>query len=258
MMKRWKIIIEYKGTRYKGWQRQKGGLSTVQQCIEEALHGFCQQDITLYAAGRTDSGVHAKGQIAHFDLDYQHKSLTPFELTKAINAHLRDEDIRIVASYEVDDDFHARHSAKNKLYTYRIIRRSARPALERNMVWHFKRDLDVKAMADAASVLIGKHDFSTFRDSQCQSNSPIKTLNKLWVETHDYDDHGGKEILIHAEAQSFLHHQVRNIVGSLVMVGEGKWSKEDLKQALDAKDRTAGGPTAPADGLYLVRIDYPK
>lgn len=255
-MTRWKIIIEYKGTDYSGWQRQKDRIATVQQAIEEAIFGFCQQDITIHAAGRTDAGVHAKGQVAHFDLDYGDRNINSFELTKAINAHLRNKPVRIVSSQKVENDFHARFHASNKLYTYRILNRPSGPALEHGLLWHFKKKLNIKAMQEACEVLIGNHDFSTFRDTQCQAKSPIRTLDKLWIETLDYDKYGGIEIQFHAEALSFLHHQVRNMVGSLMMVGEGKWTKADLNSALKAKDRTAGGPTAPADGLYLVRIDY--
>lgn len=255
-MTRWKIIIEYKGTEYSGWQRQKDGVPTIQQAIEEAIYSFCQQDITIHAAGRTDAGVHARGQVAHFDLDYGNRALDGYDLTKALNAHLRKSRINIITAMPVDDDFHARFSATNKLYTYRVLNRPSPSAIDEGLLWHYKKSLDIPAMQDACEVLLGNHDFSTFRDSQCQSKSPIKTLDKLWIETLEYDDHGGTELRFHTEALSFLHHQVRNMVGSLMMVGEGKWTKDDLKTALEAKDRTAGGPTAPSDGLYLVRIDY--
>ena len=253
---RWKIIIEYLGTQYCGWQRQKEDIDTVQESIEKAIFNFCQQEITIHAAGRTDAGVHARGQTAHFDLDYGERSINGFELAKALNAHLRYEPIRIIHAEEVDESFHARHSATDKLYTYRIINRAAGVALEKELVWHIRRPLNTDAMNDAAQILTGFHDFSTFRDTQCQAQSPEKTLDKLWIEAKPYDNWGGTEILVHAQARSFLHHQVRNMVGSLSLVGEGKWSKQDLQDALDAKDRAAGGPTAPASGLYLVQVYY--
>lgn len=255
-MSRWKITIEYTGTDYAGWQRQEN-VPSIQQDIEEAITGFCQQHIRLNAAGRTDSGVHAQGQVAHFDLEYN-RDINGHSLAKAINAHLRKRPISIINAEKVNADFHARFSATNKLYTYRIINRPSPPALDQNKVWHFFRcKLDVSSMQQAAKLLIGHHDFTTFRASQCQSRSPEKTLGRLDVEEFEYDEFGGKEILIHAEAKSFLHHQVRNMVGSLVMVGEGKWPVEQMRTSLEAKDRTKGGPTCPADGLYLIRVDYP-
>lgn len=254
---RWKITVEYDGSGYAGWQRQEERLPTIQKTIEDALLKFCQQEITVHGAGRTDSGVHARGQVAHFDLDYGDRSLTGFDLAKALNAHIRPQPVAIVKAELVDDDFHARFAAKQKLYTYRIVNRRSFLALDQNRAWLVKKELDVDAMADAASVLVGKHDFTTFRDSGCQSKNPVRTVDSIDVEALSYDDFGGREIRFHVQGQSFLHFQVRNFVGSLKMVGEGKWTKKDLKQALDAKDRTKGGPTAPADGLCLVRIEYP-
>ncbi len=255
-LKRWKLTIEYRGTDYSGWQRQEAGIPSIQQAIEDALYAFCQQRLTLHVAGRTDAGVHARGQTAHFDLDYGARALTGMDLCKALNAHLRPQPVGILAAEEVPGDFHARFSAVNKLYTYRIVNRPAPPALDENLCWHVRKDLDVAAMAAAAKHLLGRHDFTTFRDSDCQAKSPEKTLDVLDIETHDYDGCGGREILIHARARSFLHHQVRNMTGSLVMVGEGKWLPNDMKAALEARDRTRGGPTAPPDGLYLVRVGY--
>jgi tRNA pseudouridine38-40 synthase len=183
--------------------------------------------------------------------------MQPFEITKAINAHLREQPISIVHTEETTEDFHARFSAKNKLYVYRILNRQAQPSIEAGRLWHIKRPLDVPAMHEAAKALHGQHDFTTFRDSQCQAKNPVRTLDRLTVTAHEYDPHGGIEIQIEAEAMSFLHHMVRNIAGTLTLVGEGKWSASDLETALKAKDRTKGGPTAPAHGLYLKRIDYP-
>lgn len=257
MTTRWKLTIEYKGTGYYGWQRQPN-VPSIQQAIEEAIAKFCQQDIRLHVAGRTDAGVHACGQVAHFDLDYGDRPLDGYNLMKAMNAHLRPQPISVIAAEEAADDFEARYHAVNKLYRYRIIQRPGFLALERELAWHFKRPLDVKAMQDGAQHLLGKHDFSTFRDAECQANSPVKTLDRLDITSRPYDECGGVEILVETEAQSFLHHQVRNMVGTLVLIGEGKWKPEDMKKALEAKDRKAGGPTAPADGLYLMRVDYPS
>lgn len=256
MTQRWKLTIEYVGTNYNGWQRQEPGVPSVQAAIEEAIRKFCQQDITIHVAGRTDAGVHAKGQVAHFDLDYGDRKLEGFDLAKALNAHLRPQPVSIVRAEPAHPEFSARFDAKNKFYQYRILNRSAFPAFEQGLVWHFKRPLDVAAMAEAARSLLGHHDFTTFRDSECQAKSPVRTLDRLDVLERPYDESGGREILIEAEGRSFLHHQVRNIVGTLVLVGEGKWRPADVKTALEARDRTKGGPTAPAEGLALVRVEY--
>lgn len=255
-MTRWKLTIEYKGTDFAGWQRQPDGILTVQQAIEEAVFRFSGQSITLYVAGRTDAGVHARGQVAHVDLTDFSKPMQPFEVAKAINAHMRSLPVSIIKAETVSDDFHARFSARNKLYQYRIINRSGRLALDLGLAWHCKKPLDTEAMQAGANYLIGHHDFTTFRDSQCQAQSPLKTLDRLDVITRPYDFADGTEILIETEGRSFLHHQVRNMVGTLVMVGEGKWRPEDVKIALEAKDRSRGGMTAPSDGLYLMRVDY--
>ncbi len=254
-MTRWKLTIEYDGRAFAGWQRQDD-VPSVQQSIEEAITGFCQRDIRLHAAGRTDSGVHGRGQVAHFDLDYGTRALTGFDLAKALNAHLGDAPVSILKAEEVHDEFHARFDAKNKLYTYRIINRPARPALDSGRAWHVKKPLDIDAMREGARYLIGHHDFTTFRDSECQAKTPVRTIDRFDIESFPYDEAGGIEIRLHTEARSFLHHQVRNMAGTLSLVGEGKWRPEDIKTALEAKDRTKGGPTAPPDGLYLVRIDY--
>lgn len=255
-MTRWKLTIEYVGTNYSGWQRQEEGVPSVQAAIEEAIRKFCQQDITIHVAGRTDAGVHAKGQVTHFDLDYGTRKLEGLDLIKALNAHLRPQPVCIISAETVPGDFHARFDAKNKLYQYRVLNRSAFPTFEQGRVWHFKKPLDVAAMAAGAKHLLGHHDFTTFRDSDCQAKSPERTLDRLEITEKDYDESGGREILIEAEARSFLHHMMRNIAGTLVMVGEGKWAPGDVKTALEARDRTRGGPTAPPDGLTLVRVDY--
>ena len=256
-MQRYKFTIEYKGTDYAGWQRQEaGGPATIQASIEDAIYGFSQQRLTIQSAGRTDAGVHARCQIAHADFKPLSKPMQPFEITKAINAHLMPQPISILKTEEVDDEFHARFSAKNKLYVYRILNRRSFPAIEKGLVWHIKHPLDAAAMREAASLLLGHHDFSTFRDGECQAKSPMRTLDRLDIIENEYDACEGREILIMAEAKSFLHHMVRNLAGTLSLVGEGKWSPKDVQAALEAKDRTKGGPTAPAAGLYLHRIDY--
>lgn len=248
-MKRWKITIEYNGAPFVGWQAQDNQLS-VQGAIETAIQKFCGQFIRIQAAGRTDTGVHARGQVAHFDLDYGDRPLEGFELAKAINAHLRPHPVTILNAQEVDTEFNARFSAKNKLYRYRIINRWTPLAIDEGFAWQFKRPLDAEAMHDAAQVLIGNHDFTTFRDSECQAKTPIRTLDRLDIRRQD------DEVIIETEGRSFLHHQVRNMVGTLSLVGEGKWTKADFIAAKEALDRTKGGITAPACGLYLMRIDY--
>ena len=255
-IQRWKLTIEYNGGPYAGWQRQESGISSVQFAIEEAIKKFCQQQITIHVAGRTDAGVHARGQVAHFDLDYGDRALTAYDLAKAMNAHLRPQPVAIVKAEPVPQVFHARFSAVNKLYTYRLVSRSAPVTIEKGYVWQTWRKFDVDSMRASAQYLLGQHDFTTFRDSECQAKSPIKTLDRLDIEDLDYDDYGGRELRFHVEGRSFLHHQVRNIVGTLALVGEGKWKPDDVKSALAQCDRTKGGPTAPPDGLYLMRVDY--
>ena len=253
--KRWKLIIEYSGTPFSGWQKQDNAPS-VQQAVEEAIEKFCQQRLTLHVAGRTDAGVHARGQVAHFDLDYGERDLSGFDLAKAINAHLRPRPVCVIAAREVDQDFHARFDARMKTYCYRILQRSAPPVLEKDRMWHIYYDIDVDAMREGAQFLLGHHDFTTFRDSQCQAKSPVRTVDELNIESFPYDMYGGKEISITAKAQSFLHHQIRNFAGTLALVGQRKWKPEDVKRALEARSRASGGPTAPACGLCLNEIEY--
>lgn len=254
---RWKLTIEYDGSGFSGWQRQEPGVPSVQETVEKAIEQFCQQQVTIHVAGRTDAGVHALAQVAHVDLDLVDR-YTGFHVVKALNAHLREVRIVVVAAETVADDFHARFSATNKLYTYRVINRPAPLAVEAGRAWVVHPDLDVSAMQAGALHLLGHHDFTSFRDSDCQAKSPIKTLDRLDIGTRTYDAHRGVEISFHAEARSFLHHQVRNMVGTLVQVGLGRFTPDDVRDILAARTRTAAGVTAPPDGLYLVRIDYPR
>ncbi len=245
-MVRYHIKIEYDGRPYVGWQRQINGLS-VQQFMEEAVNRFSGEPALLYVAGRTDKGVHALNQSAHFDLA---KSWPVDRVRDALNAQLRPNPIAVLSAEVVDEDFHARFSAKERAYMYRITNRRPPLTVDRGLSWWVPVSLDPAAMKEASVVLLGKHDFSTFRATACQAKSPIKTLDHLDVEWQ------GNEIRIYARARSFLYHQVRNIVGALKLVGEGKWTKADLIHALEQKDRRAGGPTVPADGLYLTDVIY--
>ena len=245
-MVRYHLKIEYDGRPYVGWQRQENGMS-VQQSIEEAVVRFSGEPASLFVAGRTDKGVHALYQSAHLDLA---KDWSCDRVRDALNAQLRPHPISILSAEIVDDEFHARFSAKERAYVYRITNRRTPLTVDRGLSWWVPVPLDLEPMRDAAEVLLGKHDFSTFRATACQANSPIKTLDQLDVTWE------GNEIRIYTRARSFLYHQVRNMVGSLKMVGAGKWTKDDLKKALDAKDRRAGGPTVPADGLYLTNVVY--
>ncbi len=246
-MPRHKLTIEYDGAPFVGWQRQANGRS-VQQAIEEALQRLTGEDVTLRGAGRTDAGVHALGQVAHFDLQ---RVWTDATLRDGLNAHLRPEPVAVIAAETVAADFDSRHSAIRRHYAYRILTRRAPPVIERGRVWHVARPLDAVAMHRAAERLIGSHDFTTFRSTECQAKSPIRTLDRFGVVKD------GDELLVTAIARSFLHNQVRSMVGSLKLVGEGRWSADTLAAALQARDRTACGPVAPPDGLYLMQVDYP-
>jgi tRNA pseudouridine38-40 synthase len=245
---RYKLTIEYDGAGLVGWQRQANGPS-VQTALETAIHRFCGESVTVYGGGRTDAGVHALGQTAHIDLARE----VPCEVIRsAVNYHLRPAAISVLAAEQAPPDFDARLSAVRRRYRYRILNRRAPPTVDRGRVWQVAPPLDHEAMREGARHLVGHHDFSTFRDSLCQAKSPVKTLDALEVSRE------GDEIRIEAQARSFLHHQVRNIVGTLELVGLGRWRPDDVATALAARDRRAGGPTAPAEGLYLVAIDYRK
>jgi tRNA pseudouridine38-40 synthase len=246
-MPRYKLTLEYDGTDLVGWQRQNNGLS-VQAIIETAVARFCGKTITVHGAGRTDAGVHALAQVAHLDLP---KEKSPDVIRNALNQHVRPHAVAVLAVERVADSFDARRSARGRIYRYRILNRRPPAVLERNRVWHVGAKLDVEAMQEGAKLLLGRHDFTSFRDSMCQARSPVKTLDMLEVTR------SGEEILVEARARSFLHHQVRNMVGTLKLVGAGKWKIAQVAEALAARDRRAGGPTAPAEGLYLVAIVYP-
>jgi tRNA pseudouridine38-40 synthase len=245
-MPRYRVILEYDGTPFVGWQVQASGPS-VQGRLVEAIRQFSGQGVSVRGAGRTDAGVHALGQVAHFDLEKEWPADT---VREAVNFHLKPDPVAIIDCGMVGAEFDARFSATARHYRYRILARRAPPALDKNRVWWVPRALDAHAMAVAARHLVGRYDFTTFRAAGCQAKSPVKTLDVLDVRAE------GNEIRIEASARSFLHHQVRSIVGSLKHVGEGKWTPGELKAALDARDRAACGVIAPAAGLYLVRVDY--
>jgi tRNA pseudouridine38-40 synthase len=246
-MPRYKLIIEYDGTAYVGWQRQANGLS-VQEVIETALAKLDVGPIGLRGAGRTDAGVHASAQVGHVDLSREWR---PDKLRDAVNAHMRPDKVAITAVEAASDDFDARFSAKARHYVYRIVNRRAPLTYEKGRAWLVKRRLDPEAMHEAAQLLLGRHDFSTFRDSECQAESPIRTLDRL-----DVSRGPGDEIHVRASARAFLHRQVRSMVGSLEHVGSGKWKPADLEAALKSRDRARCGQVAPAAGLYLVGVDY--
>lgn len=245
-MPRYKVVLEYDGGPFVGWQAQENGPS-VQARLAQAIHAFCGEAVNPRGAGRTDAGVHALGQVAHFDLG---KDWPADRVREALNAHLRPDPVAVLECELAADDFDARFSAVKRHYLYRIVNRRAPLALDRGRAWQVAVPLDANAMDKAAQALVGQHDFTTFRSTQCQAKSPVKTLDALGVTRT------GEEIRIEASARSFLHNQVRSMVGSLKLVGEGKWTGRQIAKALEAKDRAACGPVSPPDGLYLVRVDY--
>lgn len=245
-MRRFKLTLEYEGTPFYGWQRQ-AGLPTVQGALEEAFADFLDEPTTIWGSGRTDAGVHATGQVAHVNIA---KNYTPLEIQGAMNKRLQDVPITLLEVEEVTSDFHARFSATFRAYEYKILNRRAPPSLEKNRVWWVVPPLCVDRMKEAAAFLIGHHDFSSFRDSRCQADSPLKTLDLLTIEREE------DLILIKARARSFLHHQVRNMAGTLKRVGQGVWAPEKVKEILESCDRRQAGPTAPPGGLYLTEIGY--
>jgi tRNA pseudouridine38-40 synthase len=246
-MTRFALTLEFDGSPFMGLQRQAHGPS-VQQSVEDAIHAITGETVTMYAAGRTDSGVHALAMRAHVDIA---RPFAPFRLMEAINALLRPDPIAVTACEEVAEDWHARFSCVGRAYVYRIVNRRAPLTLERDRAWLVPQPLDAEAMHRAAQFLVGRHDFTTFRSVHCQSQSPLKTLDRLDVRRE------GEVVLIEAEARSFLHHQVRSMVGCLAMVGMGRWREEQVREALEARDRQALGLNAPPDGLYFVRAVYP-
>ncbi|MDQ7080363.1 MAG: tRNA pseudouridine(38-40) synthase TruA [Paracoccaceae bacterium] len=249
-MPRFALKIEYDGTPFRGWQRQKG-LPSVQQAVEEALRKLEPDMPPIVAAGRTDAGVHATAQVAHCDL---RRDWDPFRLSEALNYHLRPNPVAILQVVRVPDDFSARFSAIERRYLFRLLCRRAPASLDRNRVWQVQHQLDVPAMQQAATHLLGRHDFTTFRAAQCQAKSPVKTLDELRITSQPVPH--GCEIRFYLRARSFLHNQVRSIVGTLERVGTSAWSPGDVKQALEAADRAACGPVAPPQGLYLSGVGY--
>jgi tRNA pseudouridine38-40 synthase len=245
-MHRYKLIVEYDGRPFCGWQRQSERLS-VQQALEEAIGRFSGETAVTQAAGRTDAGVHALGQVVHFDLE---RAWDPFRVREALNYHLKPHPVAVLEAEAVGPEFEARFSATWRSYEYLILNRRARPALDDGKVWHVPVPLEVEPMHRAALLILGRHDFSTFRAAECQANSPIRTLDMFTVSRE------GDYVAVRAKARSFLHSQVRSMVGSLKLVGEGKWRPEDFRAALDAAERSRCGPLAPPDGLYLTAVGY--
>lgn len=247
-MQRWKLTLEYDGRPYVGWQRQDNGPS-IQAALETAIQQFCGETVRVQAAGRTDAGVHALGQVAHADIA---RPSAAKAVVNALNAHLQPQPIAVLCAEPVPRNFEARFSCIGRRYRYRIVNRRAPLTHEAGLAWQIGTALDAPAMQAAARHLVGRHDFTSFRAAACQAQSPVKTLDTLNVSRR------GAAIEIEASARSFLHHQVRNIVGSLMLVGTGKWSPEDVARARDALDRRAAGPTAPSEGLYFVAAAYPN
>ena len=243
---RYRLTLEYDGSPFVGWQRQDNG-ATVQGALEDAIEKLSGERVTVTGSGRTDAGVHALGQVAHFDLV---KEFEPGKVRDALNHYLRPNPVVVLESDVADSEFHARFSARSRHYLFRILNRRSPPALDVDKVWHVSSRLDAEAMHAAAQFLVGHHDFTTFRAAECQAQSPVKTLDRLDVSQR------GEEIHIQASARSFLHHQIRSFAGTLKLVGEGKWQPREVKKALEARDRAACGPVAPPEGLYLVKVDY--
>lgn len=246
-MTRWKLTLEYDGRPFVGWQRQANGPS-VQGVLEEAVHGFCGERVTVHGAGRTDAGVHARGQVAHIDLAKDWSART---VRDAINAHLRPHPVAVLKAEEAAGDFEARFHAIRRAYRYVFVNRRAPLTFEAGLAWQVAVDLDAAAMHRGAQFLLGRHDFTTFRAAQCQAKSPVRTLDEIAVTRE------GERIVMDVAARSFLHSQVRAFAGSLKLVGEGRWPPEEIGAALAAADRARCGPVAPPDGLYLMRVDYP-
>ena len=245
-MPRYRLTIEYDGGPFSGWQRQDNGPS-VQASLEDAVFALASERVTVTGAGRTDAGVHARGQAAHFDLA---KDFPPDTIRDALNHYLRPQPVAVLTAEVAAEDFHARFSATGRHYRYRIVCRRAPLTLDADHAWHVMRMLDSKAMHEAAQTLVGLHDFTTFRAAECQAKSPVKTLDRLNVSAD------GEDIFIDASARSFLHNQVRSLVGTLKLVGDGKWTARDVADALESRDRARCGPVAPPDGLYLMCVDY--
>lgn len=251
-MPRFALKIEYNGGPYQGWQRQAQGQPSVQAAIEAALAKLEPGAHTIAAAGRTDTGVHGTGQVATVDLA---RDWDPFRLSEALNFHLKPHPVAIVQAVQVADDFHARFSAMERRYLFRLVARRAPVTHDKGLVWQILRPLDVAAMRAGAAHLVGHHDFTTFRSTICQAKSPVKTLDEITITEHTYV--GGSEYRFYLRARSFLHNQVRSIVGTLERVGAGSWQPDDVKTALDARDRAACGPVCPPQGLYLCGVGYP-
>ena len=244
----YKLTIEYDGSNYCGFQKQfDASQKSIEEALEVAIYKLTQERPKIFGSGRTDAGVHALGQVIHFDLT---KKFTPYKMQMGLNNYLREEKISVLSCEEVDENFHARFDAKMRHYRYCIINRAAPLTLEKNRAWHVRKKLDVEEMKKAAEFLIGKHDFSSFRDAECQAKSAIRTVEKIEIKKNN------EEILIEISAKSFLHHMVRNIVGTLVLVGSKKISATEMNKILGARDRTKAGPNAPAYGLYFWKVDY--
>ena len=246
-MKRYKIKIEYDGVPFVGWQKQENGLS-IQGCLEQAINNIFEEDVTIYGAGRTDSGVHAMGQVAHFDII--NKYFETYVIKNAINDHLRPHPISILNVEEVDQSFHARFNAVQRKYLYRIINRKSPLTIEKGRAWHVHKELNIEKMKECSLLLEGKHDFTTFRSANCQSDSPIKTLDEVKISK------SGENIYFGFVAKSYLHHQIRSLVGSIKLVGEETWAIDHLENVLKARDRTMCGALAPPDGLYFMEVKY--